>query len=201
MLLWMWLYRSLQDTTFKVTVVILMGVSGFCYTCKWSKLWTRHRLKIQPPLLKSWEQKHGTSACPLHLTLPKRWANHLSSPAQSLDPLLPSHHTMERTREPIIVFTPSYCSRNPDKALPEFLISSHINFYWIGRTRKASQVVLVVKNPPASAGDPGLTPELGRFPGGHGSPLQYSCLENSMDRGAWRAIVQGVAKSQTWLRD
>ena len=62
-----------------------------------------------------------------------------------------------------------------------------------------SQVVLVVKNPPANAGDrrdPGLTPGLGRSPGGrHGNPFQYSCLENPMDRGAWRAAVHGVAES------
>ena len=46
----------------------------------------------------------------------------------------------------------------------------------------------------------GLIPEKGRFPAGvHGSPLQYSCLENLMDRGAWRATVHGVAKSQTGL--
>ena len=52
-----------------------------------------------------------------------------------------------------------------------------------------SQVVLVVKNPPANAGDirdAGSIPGLGRFPGeGHGNPLQYSCLENYMDRRAW----------------
>ena len=48
------------------------------------------------------------------------------------------------------------------------------------------------------AGDLGLIPGLGRSPGGgHGNPLQYSCLENSMDRGAWRATVHGVAKSRT----
>ena len=51
---------------------------------------------------------------------------------------------------------------------------------------------------PCSAGDPGSIPGLGRSPGGgHGNPLQYSCLENPMDRGAWRATVHGVAKSQT----
>ena len=44
----------------------------------------------------------------------------------------------------------------------------------------------------------GLIPGLGRSPGrGHGNPLQYSCLENPMDRGAWRAIVQGIAKRWT----
>ena len=49
-----------------------------------------------------------------------------------------------------------------------------------------------------TAGDSGLTPGLGRSPGeGHGNPLQYSCLENPTDRGAWWATVHGVAKSQT----
>ena len=58
-----------------------------------------------------------------------------------------------------------------------------------------------VKNLPASAedtGDVGSIPGSGRSPeGGHGNPLQYSCLENSMDRGAWWATVSRVAKSQT----
>ena len=65
----------------------------------------------------------------------------------------------------------------------------------------ASQVVLVVKNLPANAEyirDAGLIPGLGRSPrGGHGNPLQYSCLENPMDRGAWQTRVHRVAKSQT----
>ena len=56
----------------------------------------------------------------------------------------------------------------------------------------------MVKNLPANAGDPALIPGSGRSPGeGNDSPLQYSCLENSMDRGAWHAIVHGVAKSST----
>ena len=55
----------------------------------------------------------------------------------------------------------------------------------------------VVKNPPANARDMGSIPEMGRSPAvGNGNPLQYSCLENSMDRGAWQAKVHGVAKSQ-----
>ena len=59
----------------------------------------------------------------------------------------------------------------------------------------------MVENPAANvedAGDTGSVPGLGRSPGGgNDNPLQYSCLENSMDRGAWWAIVHGVAKSRT----
>ena len=61
----------------------------------------------------------------------------------------------------------------------------------------------VIKNPPTCAGDVrdvGLIPGPGRSPrGGKGNPLQYSCLENPMDREVWQATVHGVAKSQTQL--
>ena len=64
---------------------------------------------------------------------------------------------------------------------------------------------LVVKNPPANAGDirdTGSIPVSGRSPGGgNGNPLQCSCLGNPMDRGSWRATVHGVMKSWTWLSD
>ena len=67
-----------------------------------------------------------------------------------------------------------------------------------------SQVALVVKNSPANAGDmrdTGSIPGSGRSPrGGHGSPLQYPCLENAMDRGAWWATVHRLAESQTRLK-
>ena len=60
----------------------------------------------------------------------------------------------------------------------------------------------MVKNPSAKAGDPGLIPGLVRTPGeGNGYPLQYFCLENSMTRGAWGAIVRKVAKNLTQLSD
>ena len=68
---------------------------------------------------------------------------------------------------------------------------------------KASQVVLVVKNLPTSAGD---TRDMGSIPGsgrssevGNGNQLQYSCLENSMHRGVWQAPIHGVTKSQIQL--
>ena len=58
------------------------------------------------------------------------------------------------------------------------------------------------KESACNAGDLGLIPGLGRSPGeGNGYPLQYSGLENFMDRGAWQATVHGVAKSRTWLSD
>ena len=63
--------------------------------------------------------------------------------------------------------------------------------------------VAVVKNPPANAGDArdmGSVPKLGRSPGGgHGHPLQYSCLENPVDRGACQATVHGLSENQTRL--
>ena len=72
-------------------------------------------------------------------------------------------------------------------------INSH-QYYW-----GASQMPLVVKNPLGQCKrlkDTGSIPGSGRSPGGgHGNPLQYSCLENSMDRGAWRAMVHIVVKS------
>ena len=53
----------------------------------------------------------------------------------------------------------------------------------------------MVKNPPPNAGDLGSIPGLGRSPGGgNGNPLEYSCLANPMDRGAWWVTVHGVAK-------
>ena len=65
----------------------------------------------------------------------------------------------------------------------------------------ASQVVPMVKNPPANAGDAG---DMGSIPGserspgvGNGNPLYYCCLENFMDRGAWQATMHGAAKCQT----
>ena len=70
----------------------------------------------------------------------------------------------------------------------------------MARQSIASQVALGVKTLPANARDirdTGSIPGLGRSPGGgHGDPLQYPCLENPMDRGAWQATVHEVTKSQ-----
>ena len=67
---------------------------------------------------------------------------------------------------------------------------------------RASQVALVVKNLLANAGDAGSVPVLGRFLGvGDGNILQFSCLKNSMGRGAWQVTVNRVQKSRTQLMD
>ena len=85
------------------------------------------------------------------------------------------------------------------QALPK--MNQNLQFSEIHMSYRASQVVLMVKTPPANAGDSrdlGSIPGSETFPGGgHGNPLQYSRLENLMDRGAWRAIVHGVTKSRT----
>ena len=77
-------------------------------------------------------------------------------------------------------------------------------WHWLPPMWGASQVALVVKNPPANAGDrgdAGSIPGSGRSPGGgHGNLLQYSCLENPMDREAWCAEVHRVTQNQTWLK-
>ena len=80
------------------------------------------------------------------------------------------------------------------------------SFPWISQLwlLMASQVVLVVKNLPANAGQVRNTrsiPGSGRSPeGGYRNPLQYSFLENPMDRGTWQVMVHRTAKSQTWLK-
>ena len=67
---------------------------------------------------------------------------------------------------------------------------------------RASLVAQLVKKSACNTGDLGLIPGLGRSPGeGNGNPLQYPCLENLMDRGAWWAAVQGVSKSWARLSD
>ena len=79
-------------------------------------------------------------------------------------------------------------------------LSSLTELNWTEMSKETSLVAQTVKASAYNAGDLGLIPGLGRSPGeGNGNPLQYSCLENSMDRGAWQATVHGVAKSRTQL--
>ena len=80
-------------------------------------------------------------------------------------------------------------------------ITSHILFVTDKLVTRQYLTGSVVKNLPANVGDTGdrgLISGLGRFPGGGGNnPLQYSCLENSRDRGAWQITIHGVTKSWT----
>jgi len=77
-------------------------------------------------------------------------------------------------------------------------IDEQINKMWYIHTVEGSPGDSLVKNLAANAGDMGSIPGSGRSPGeGNGNPLQYSCLENTMDRGAWWATVHRVTKSQT----
>ena len=106
----------------------------------------------------------------------------------------------------------------PSPSLPHCLhpafcnhLSSFINFYWsivdlqccISSTYTAKWGLphsSVYKESACSTGDPGSIPGSGRSPGEkNGNPLQYPCLENPKDKGAWWAAVHGVAKSQAWL--
>ena len=84
------------------------------------------------------------------------------------------------------------------------ILHHRTTFKCISLLKRASQVALTVKNLPANAGDLrdlGSIPGSGRSPGGgHGSSLQYSCLETPMDRGAWWAIIHRVTKNRTWLK-
>ena len=92
--------------------------------------------------------------------------------------------------------------------LPSFQFQAHIfHIFPSGPAKRpgkldavASLVAQMVKNLPASAGDASSTSEWGRsLAEGNGNPLQYSCLQNPKDRGAWWAIVHAVTKSQTQL--
>ena len=90
----------------------------------------------------------------------------------------------------LILFVPSL--RHLPQAILDFWLATCLSW--------ASPGGSVEKNPPADAGDEGLVPGSGRHPaGGNRNLFQYSCLENSTDRGAWEARVHGVTKSQTWL--
>ena len=98
-----------------------------------------------------------------------------------------------------------YLSGKPQVEVGWAILSS--NFHHLLETNLSTRIKMFLrwlsgKESTCSAGDSGSIPGLGRSPGGgYGNPLQYSCLENSMDRGIWQATVLGVTKSQTQLSD
>ena len=126
---------------------------------------------VEPLLLVSWPKKE-TSFSPFSC---------ISEPTNQ-------RYRAVKTQFVSSLFSQNHLIRRPDH--PDF--SRGLEIYQV------SQVTLVVKNPPASGRDVrdvGSIPEWGRSPGeGHGTPLQYSCLENSMDRGAWWTTVHEVTR-------
>ena len=126
----------------------------------------------------------GTLQRASHVLLMPRWSNGFMMSSAS------SHWEFRPRRRARVSQNPSPCRVLGFPSLPKRV--------W------TSQVVLVVRNLSINAGDlrdMGLIPGSGRSPGGgHGNPLQYSCLQNPMDRGAWWTTVHGVTKSQTWLK-
>ena len=98
---------------------------------------------------------------------------------------------------------PLYASGKEFQIHLQWISGSNINFFFFLKSNLhmgTSLVAQIVKNLPANAGDLGLIPGLGRYPGGgQDNPLQYSCMGNPMDRGAWRVILHGVTKNWTGL--
>ena len=145
------------------------------------------------------EAGHGTKLCPL------TWAPQPSRSRPSPRPAASalSHLTASSESSPGAAGqTPGGCEG--DKLKLKIPSSCSFPFLAAALMGGASQVALVVKKLPTSAGDlrdTGSIPGWGRSPGGgHGNPLQYSCLENPIDRGAWHATVHRIAKSQTQLK-
>ena len=92
----------------------------------------------------------------------------------------------------------SFLAFSQNYSVLEFLTCVQIFAHSLNRRILASQVVLAVKNLPANSGDPGSIPGLGRSLGvRNGNLLQYSFLQNSIDRGAWLTTLHGVAESDT----
>ena len=106
----------------------------------------------------------------------------------------PSLSAQELLLSPLTCHTPWVTVQVYRYVSSPFLVSGDLHLI-------LSSATIFCKESACTTGDVGLLPRLGRFPGGgHGNPRQYSCLENPMDRGAWRATVHGVAKSQTQLK-
>ena len=120
-----------------------------------------------------------------------------------LSPFNTLFHLISWSQRPLILCWKSYTRLGTWHVFNKVLLSGWCWILFLGMWW-ASQVVLVVKNPSANARiirDKRSIPGSGRSPGGgNGNPLQFSCLENPMDKGAWRAMVHRVTKSQTWLK-
>ena len=121
------------------------------------------------------------------------WLSSLMSSRAFLDPF-----SFQKALTPTVLFSSTtVCSQSTLKGSLHCDIKSYGSIIFPGGS--------VVKSPPANAGDAGdvgSIPWSGRSPGGgHGNPLQYSCLENPVDREAWTATIHRITNNQTWLRE
>ena len=133
--------------------------------------------------------------CELHLTEGLRGRqlrlNPLTTLQRSTDLLLQVRKEQFRGLKPPTLEGPQDSVATVDLVVRQPRFGLGFNIDW------ASPVAQTVKKSACNAGDQGSVPGWGRSPGeGNGNPLQYSCLENSIDRGAWRATVHRIAKSQ-----
>ena len=111
-----------------------------------------------------------------------------------------AQHSQTGSLNGVVKPSPAWVSQLLDHPLILWIkavVSTIAVFSWFLYSHRTSLVAQTVKASAYNAGDPGSIPGFGRSSGeGNGSPLQYSCLENPMDRGAWQAAVHGVAESR-----
>ena len=143
------------------------------FTSSWMKEWTSF-----------WTFWYKLSTC---LSGRLIVSSHLSSMDKSLFP-----HILLITIIGCILHTNDVCISNSQVVMLHLVLSKTEGFPGDSDSNESA----------CNSGNPGLISELGRSSGErNGNPFQYSCLENSMDRGAWQATVHSVTKSQTWLSD
>ena len=125
-------------------------------------------------------------------------APHYAHPGYHFSPMHVSYISWHPSIQHLSCIVAAY--GNPDH--PKFMISSSSVWWYHALSIQGFPGSSVSKESACNAGDPVFIPGWGRSPGeGNGNPLQYSCLENPMDRGAWPATVHGVAQTRTRLRD
>ena len=193
-------------------MVIMATNSTVCLLPKWGNIWQILKGQLYTDVYFFSPSSFYTKTFQLH-QIKHTTIQHINSSAES-----ENHRTFEPEEAPDLLSVQQFSTlaahtgelkkknntawAHPKPTEPELLGVEPHRYFFV--SHRASQVVLEVKNLPANAGDirhTGSIPASERSPGEwDGYPLQYSCLENPMDRGVWWATVHGVAKSQTWLK-
>ena len=176
--------RESQGHYFCPTSAVSMGTRLGYFACS---LWRQTSARLWTPIILDWNLPFSDTEKTLHF--------HVSTQQTFTEGWLRAKHwaRAQEVSEALFLFSAAH------SAFPQM---SSCSFSHLTST-KGFPGGSVVKNLPASAGDEGdmgSIPGSGRSPGGgNGNPLQYSCLENSMDRGAWQGTVHGVTQSRTRL--